>query len=120
MPCRRSTPRSQIWKRENDLCANRSVWIPGDFFVDIELGNLYLKRGSRENALQAIPTRCNTLPTIPNSGARLRSKSNECLQHLWAKSLSYEIRLWSDVHEKGLWKAVGKYLCTTFDSNQSS
>jgi len=50
---------SKIYAEKPDLEAGerflrQSVRLdPRGFFVDIELGNLYLKRGSRENALQA-------------------------------------------------------------------
>ena len=104
MPCRRSTPRSQIWKRENDFCANRSVWIPGGFFVDIELGNLYLKRGSRENALQAYSGALQHAPNDPELRRSIEEQIKRVSAARLGQVLSYEIRLWSDVHEKGLWK----------------
>jgi tetratricopeptide (TPR) repeat protein len=67
---------SKIYPEKPDLEAAerlllRSVRLePRGFFVDIELGNLCLKRGSRENALQAYS---DALQHAPNDSELRRS-----------------------------------------------
>ena len=62
---------SKIYAEKPDLEAGerflrQSVRLdPLGFFVDIELGNLYLKRGSRENALQAYSDALQHAPNDP-------------------------------------------------------
>jgi hypothetical protein len=93
---------------------------PSPFFVDIESGNVCLKRGGVTALCKLTPTHCNTFGTIPNSRARLRNKSNGRLQNRRAKSLNREIRFWSDSGVESLSEAQqGEHLRTNPDKTAS-
>ena len=70
---------------------------PTAFFVHIELGNINLKQGLRDAALQAYGTRSNTHQTTYSCAARFRIRCGYYRYNLWTRSRHCEIQLWSNL-----------------------